>query len=160
MKRAGKDRVAETAVTFIGLGNLPLMPGTWATLGAALVHAAVAVQIGTSDHPYVVPALAGLCALASVCLCPWAERFYRRKDPPRFVLDEAAGYFLAVSFFPHHSQLPVGVLGVVLFRLFDIIKPPPGRQAESLPRGVGIVADDLIAGLYAALCIGIILHLF
>ncbi|MFW6158451.1 MAG: phosphatidylglycerophosphatase A [Planctomycetota bacterium] len=160
MKRTGKDRVGEAIVTFLGLGKLPIAPGTWGTLGAALVHAIVATRIGTAAHPYVLPVLAAVFTVASLVSCPWAERFYGRKDPSPFVIDEVAGYFLVVSFFPHHRQLPVSILAFFLFRVFDVIKPPPARRLEALPAGLGIVLDDLVAGLYAALCTGVILWVF
>jgi len=145
------DRASEWVVTFLGLGKLPLARGTWGTLGAVAVHALVARQIGTADHPWVLPVLAGTFALANLAYGPWAEAYYGRKDPHPFVLDEVAGYFLVVSFFPAWPQLHVGLLGFFFFRVFDVVKPFPARRAEKLPGGAGILLDDLIAGLYAAL---------
>lgn len=160
MKRTGKDRLGEAVVTFLGLGKLPIAPGTWGTLGAALVHAIVATRIGTASHPYILPGLAAAFTLLCLVACPWAERFYGRKDPSPFVIDEVAGYFLVVSFFPQHRQLLVSILAFFLFRVFDVIKPPPARRFEALPAGIGIVTDDLVAGLYAALCIWLALVIF
>ena len=149
------DRTSELVVTFGGLGKLPIAGGTWGTLGAVAVHALIAWQIGTAECPWVVPALVLLFTLACIVYGPWTERFYGRRDPPPFVIDEVAGYFLAVSFFPGSSQLTVGILAFVWFRFFDILKPFPARRAEKLPQGLGVVADDLIAGAYAALLTGI-----
>jgi len=154
------DILADGVVTAGGLGKLPVAPGTWGSLGAAAAHALAAWLIGTAQAPAFLPALAILFTLACLVYCPWAERFYKKKDPAPFVIDELAGYFLTVSFFPNAPQLAVGVLGFCFFRLFDIVKPFPARRAERLPAGVGIVLDDLIAGLYAALCTGLVLALF
>jgi phosphatidylglycerophosphatase A len=149
--RSGYDRAGAAVVTFCGLGNLPVAPGTWGTLGAAAVHALVAATVGTQHSPALLPVLAAMFTVASIAYCPWAERFYGRKDPSRFVIDEVAGYFLVVSFFPGRPQLLVGVLAFFTFRLFDVIKPFPARRLERLPAGIGIVIDDLVAALYAAL---------
>ncbi len=145
------DRLAACVVTFGGLGKLPIASGTWGTLGAAAVHGLFAGLVGTGANPYFLPALALLFTLACVAYGPWAERYYGRKDPSRVVIDEVAGYFLAVSFFPLANQWRIGVIVFFLFRIFDIIKPFPARRSQKLAAGWGIVADDLIAGLYAAL---------
>ena len=155
-----REKIGVTAVTFFGLGRLPLFGGTWGTLGAAIAHGLIAWLIGTATAPWLMGALAGAATVASVALCPWAERFYGRKDPKVFVIDEVAGYFLAVAFFPFHSQWAVGIWGFIFFRIFDIVKPPPIRRIEKVGRGFGIVLDDLLAGLYAALFTGLALRLF
>ena len=142
---------SECVATFCWLGKLPVASGTWGSLGAAVVHALVAWQLETATHPCFLPALAALFTVACIAYGPWAERFYGKKDPGPVVIDEVAGYFLAVSFFPNSPQLLVGVLVFFLFRIFDIIKPFPAGRSQRLPAGWGIVADDLIAGLYAAL---------
>ena len=159
-ERSIADRLSECVVTFGGLGKLPIAGGTWGTLGAALVHALAAGLLGTAAHPYFLPALALVFALAGVVYGPWAERFYGRKDPAPFVIDEIAGYLLAVSFFPARPQFWVGVVAFVFFRIFDILKPFPIRGAQRMTGGAGIVADDLIAGLYAALFAGLAIWLF
>ena len=151
MKTASvSDRASACVVTFLWLGKLPIAPGTWGTLGAAAVHALAAWLIGTAANPFFLPALALLATIASVVYCPWAEKFYGKPDPSPFVIDEAAGYFLAVSFFPGANQLRIGILAFIFFRAFDILKPFPIRKLENVGRGFGIVLDDLLAGIYAA----------
>ncbi len=154
------DKWADCVVTFLGLGKLPIMPGTWGTLGALLIHALAARFIGTSDSPWFLPALAAVFALACLVYGPWAEKFYGRKDPNKVVIDEVAGYLLAVSFFPYVPQPLVGALAFLPFRLFDIVKPFPARRSQKLSAGLGIVADDLIAGLYTALLVWLLLPVF
>ncbi len=71
------------------------------------------------------------------------------KDPKYVVIDEFLGFFVTVSLLPQSAF--VGIAGFVAFRILDIVKPPPARQAEALPGGLGIVADDVIAGIYGHL---------
>ena len=68
------------------------------------------------------------------------------KDPRCVVIDEFVGFFVTVSLLP--QSVLMGIIGFVVFRILDIMKPPPGRQVEALPGGWGIVADDAIVGIY------------
>ncbi len=77
----------------------------------------------------------------------YAERHYVKKDPKTIVIDEVAGQLLALLFVPK-SLLQV-FLAFFFFRLFDILKPPPGAALERLPGGAAVVLDDVVAGAYA-----------
>jgi phosphatidylglycerophosphatase A len=95
-------------------------------------------------------------ALALVTLVGlWAasrvERALGRKDPGVIVVDEVAGMMLSVLLLPRTPQVLVAAF--LLFRLFDIWKPYPARGSQALPGGLGVMADDLIAGLYALLVV-------
>ena len=96
----------------------------------------------------LVVTMAGVVAAAA------AESTYRRRDPGLIVIDEVAGMLVTLL------AVPVGIVGAVagffLFRLFDIVKPFPARQAERLPGGWGVMADDLVAGLYAQVLLRLI----
>jgi phosphatidylglycerophosphatase A len=76
-----------------------------------------------------------------------AEGLFGKRDDGRITIDEVAGMLLSLAFLPY--RLEVVVAAFLLFRVFDITKPPPARAAESLPGGLGVMADDLVAGLYA-----------
>lgn len=91
--------------------------------------------------------LAFLCA-AAVPLATSGERAWG-PDPGRVVIDEIAGFYVTVAFLPQSTAL--GCVAFFLFRVLDIVKPPPARRAEALPGGVGIVADDVVAGFYGNL---------
>ncbi|MEE8326914.1 MAG: phosphatidylglycerophosphatase A [candidate division NC10 bacterium] len=80
-----------------------------------------------------------------------AARVIGGQDPPAIVIDEIAGIAVATLLLP--PQVPERVVAFVIFRVFDVIKPFPARQAERLPGGFGIVGDDLIAGLYTNLLV-------
>lgn len=132
--------------TLFGLGRLPVAPGTWGSLGALLVWAPLRSAIPALAWPL----LAGLTALA-VFTAGRAALALRRSDPSSVVIDEAAGMALTICVLPVvPSWLQLGA-AFLLFRLFDVVKPPPLRLLERLPGGWGIVADDLGAGVYALL---------
>jgi phosphatidylglycerophosphatase A len=79
-----------------------------------------------------------------------------KKDPSHVVIDEVAGQLVALLACPVRWQ---GLLaGFILFRVFDILKPPPIRSLEKLPEGTGIVVDDLGAGVYAWIVLRVLLH--
>jgi phosphatidylglycerophosphatase A len=90
---------------------------------------------------------------------PAATRVARasnRKDPGFIVIDEVAGQWIALLLVPLAWKSLLA--GFILFRGFDILKPPPVRQLEALPDGTGIVIDDVAAGLYALLLMQLLLH--
>jgi phosphatidylglycerophosphatase A len=76
------------------------------------------------------------------------------KDPGRVVIDEIVGFWFAVALFP--KTLTTVIVGFLVFRLLDIVKPPPARAAERLPKGWGIVMDDVIVGIYTNLVLRLI----
>jgi phosphatidylglycerophosphatase A len=96
------------------------------------------------------PAAIALAAFITLIGIPAATRVARvagNKDPQFVVIDEVAGQLIALIAVP--LAWKTFLAGFILFRVFDIVKPPPVRQLERLPEGVGIVLDDVAAGLYA-----------
>jgi phosphatidylglycerophosphatase A len=81
----------------------------------------------------------------------WAERLWRRSDPGYVCIDEFAGYLVSIACVPAANEPLLLVAAFFLFRVFDIIKPPPARMAERGPSGWGIMNDDIVAGLYTNL---------
>jgi phosphatidylglycerophosphatase A len=145
--RLGADRIAIGIATAGGAGYVPLAPGT----AGALVGVGIYVLIQTLGlNLFYVPILAVL-TIAGVWAATRVEFIYGH-DASRIVIDEVVGQMLALGFVLRSGPraLTVGVvLGFLLFRVFDILKPFPIRRLENLPGGVGVVADDLAAGLYA-----------
>lgn len=122
-----------------GLGLLPFAPGTFGTVagvGLALVLPGDAA----------IAAAAGAVLVVGTLLARAAERRFG-EDPRWFVLDEVAGYLLAVLLLPRTPWILAGAF--VAFRAFDILKPWPIRRTERLGNGVGVMADDVVAALYA-----------
>ena len=154
-----------------GPGYLPAAPGTWGSLATVLVVAWLVGIEGwfggflaapSADASPLIsqPALFALATLVifvlGVALGQKAHIDWGRHDPGSFVVDEVVGQLIPLLPLLGGSLPPFGVaLAFVLFRLFDITKPPPCRWLERLPGGVGIMADDVAAGLFAA--IGVVL---
>ena len=135
--------------TFFYVGYVPGAPGT----AASVVAAAVIFVVLRLDAPvWVFPLLAALIAGVGCVIARHAKEDFGDDDPGPFVLDEVAGMLVAVSFVPCQTPrqaLLIAVTALVAFRVFDIAKPFPCRRAERLPGGVGVVADDLVAGAMA-----------
>jgi phosphatidylglycerophosphatase A len=134
---------ASLLATWFGAGLLPVAPGTWGSLAALPFAWAIATLFGQT---------ALLIAAAIVfCIGWWAAEQVGRAsgvdDAGSIVIDEVAGQWLTLAVVPPSTAW---VLGFLLFRLFDITKPWPARSAERLPGGLGVMADDIVAALYAA----------
>jgi phosphatidylglycerophosphatase A len=140
---------AWTIATFFGSGLLKPGPGTWGSVAAMLIWAAFAMGRHPGHWTLAVVLLAGI--VVSVALgvpaATIAARESGRKDPGFVVVDEVAGQWIALLGSP--ADWKHGLIALALFRIFDITKPFPARQLESLPEGWGIVFDDVAAGLYA-----------
>jgi phosphatidylglycerophosphatase A len=134
--------------TWFGCGYVPVAPGTAGSL-AAIAIAYALVEIG-----HWRPWHFALLALVMLPLGIWAAgataREIQRKDPGIVVVDEVLGQWITLAG-AASLNWNSWLAAFCLFRLFDIWKPPPVRQLEALPAGVGIVADDVMAGVYGAL---------
>ena len=140
-------RWAELTGTFFGIGKLGPGPGTWASAATTGLWALAASYLSPGLRTPVVIALAAVIILAGIPAATAVSRSTGIKDPQFVVIDEVAGQLVALI------GVPVAwksfLAGFILFRAFDILKPPPVRQLEALPEGAGIVLDDVAAGLYA-----------
>ena len=125
-----------------------MAPGTVGSLFVALIIWLVPFAPAGLVIFFVVVTLAGTWAAHR------AERVLGGKDPGAIVIDEIAGMTLAVLLFP--PTLAVLAVGFVLFRIFDVTKPFPAHASQRLRGGLGVVVDDLIAGLYALIVIAIL----
>lgn len=169
------SRIAVGIATGLGLGYLPIAPGTWGSFGGVglflLCDAGTDYFLGTrtggsasrlgapGQIPFVTLLLVHLACIGVVAAVGvWAARVgeihFRRADPGPVVVDEISGQQIALLPLLGAARDSAAwksiLLGFILFRVFDIIKPPPARQAESWRDGWGIMADDWFAGLYAA----------
>ena len=143
--------------TFFGAGRLKPGPGTWGSLFTMLVWALISHFLPASA---VVPANLALAALAIAVGIPAATQVARAsglKDPQFVVIDETAGQLVTLIAAP--LTWKSFLAGFILFRAFDIVKPPPVRQLERLPEGIGIVVDDVAAGLYAVVAMHFLVHI-
>ena len=147
---------AKLAATFFGIGLLRPGPGSWASAATALLW----WLLGAEINPQWQAAAAALLAAAAILVgIPAATRMSRAtglKDPQFVVIDEVAGQLIALIAVPVSWKSIL--LGFILFRGFDIVKPPPVRQLEHLREGIGIVLDDVAAGFYALIIMQLALH--
>jgi len=124
------------------IGYLPFAPGTFGTIAAVIFFALLKPSFAV--HVFLLITIALFGAFAS----HRTERILNEKDSRHIVIDEFAGYALSILALPF--TLPYLISAFLLFRFFDILKPPPIRWIEkTLPGGAGIMADDLMAGIYA-----------
>jgi phosphatidylglycerophosphatase A len=145
--------------TFFGIGFLKPGPGTWASVAAVLLWAGAGHFLHPTQSALLIALLIGifLVIFLGVPAASVVERESGRTDPGFVVIDEVAGQWIALLFCPvdwRHA-----LIALVLFRLFDIVKPFPVRRLERLPGGWGIVFDDVAAGLYA-FCIGSLVRIW
>jgi len=148
---------ATLVATFFGIGRLRPGPGTWGSLAAALIWAGLSRFI---EPAWQTLTLAGLAAIAVAIGIPAATAAAQAsgvKDPQFVVIDEVAGQWITLLFAPVSWKTLLA--GFILFRGFDIVKPPPVRQLEKLASGTGIVLDDVAAGVYAVAVMQLLLHL-
>lgn len=181
---AKKPRLAVLLATGFGLGYLPVAPGTWGSLGGValgwfLIKFSPGIEF-VITRPGMRPFLPSSLTLGTLMQLPfmfgtvlisivgvWASReaakYFRKSDPGQIVVDEISGQM--ISYLPVLSSAFAGggwkylLLGFVLFRVFDIVKPWPARAAEKWPGGWGIMADDWLAGIYAGLILWLVHYL-
>jgi phosphatidylglycerophosphatase A len=142
--------------TFLGIGRLKPGPGTWASLATVVFWGAASLQIPPDGRACATALAAMIVTLIGIPAATQVAHSSGVKDPQHVVIDEVAGQLVALI------SVPLGwktfLAGLILFRVFDILKPPPVRQLERLPEGVGIIADDLAAGVYALVVMHLLMH--
>jgi len=152
-----------------GLGRLPIAPGTWGSLPPVIIFGLMSC-FGAS--PAMISNIMAALVLAGCVVCiqfaPAAIAATGKNDPGEVVADEFAGQALTFLFSPFLGMgtatprqiLITALTGFVLFRLFDISKPWPIRKLEKFPAGWGILADDLLAGVFAWIVLQICIRVF
>jgi phosphatidylglycerophosphatase A len=136
--------------TWFGCGLVPVAPGTVGSLAALVI--AIVLHLNSGAGPGTFLLLAAVLLLPGIWAADVVAKRQNRKDPSIVVVDEVIGQWITLA---GASTLnwKSWLLSFIIFRLLDIWKPPPARQFESLAGGLGIVADDVMAGVYGALAI-------
>jgi phosphatidylglycerophosphatase A len=133
--------------TFFGTGRLKPGPGTWASIATVILWAAGSSRIPMANRTWATVIAAAVVTLIGIPAATRVARAASVKDPQFVVIDEVAGQLVTLIAVP--LAWKTLLVGLILFRVFDILKPFPIRRLERLPEGTGIVVDDLAAGLYA-----------
>ena len=144
------------AIATCGVGYLPLMPGTF----GSLVGVGIFLLLSRTAVGLVVAIVA--VTFAGIWAGSRTEALAGRKDPGKIVVDEVAGQLIAslpLVFFMQWSIAAV-IVSFVLFRFFDIVKPYPANKLQELEGGLGVMCDDLVAGVYAAVLVTIFMRFF
>ncbi|MGD9564081.1 MAG: phosphatidylglycerophosphatase A [Pyrinomonadaceae bacterium] len=158
------------AITTVGVGYLPLAPGTFGSLVAVGFYSILSTSFGSfryapglTEPEFLVAAVHAVILAAFllfILLGVWAAgraiELLGNTDPPQAVIDEVIGQLIVFLFIPFTSSWPLIGIGFVLFRLFDIWKPYPIDSLQVLPGGIGVCADDILAGVYAGICLSVI----
>ncbi|HEX8650267.1 MAG TPA: phosphatidylglycerophosphatase A [Pyrinomonadaceae bacterium] len=173
-KRTPGDVFALVLAT-CGVGYLPVAPGTWGSIVGVGLY--MLVRLASAEvfswgvaHGRSVPQLESLrmtlmlimvfaITVAGIWAATRAERLMGRKDPGAVVIDEVAGQLMTFLFVPLDAGLWAILAGFVAFRVFDIWKPYPIRRLEALESGLGIMADDVLAGAYAAMLMSLLISI-
>lgn len=144
------------AIATCGVGYLPLIPGTF----GSLVGVGIFLLLSRTTVGLVVSIVAVI--VAGIWAGSRTEALAGRKDPGKIVVDEVAGQLIAtlpLVFFTQWSITAV-MVSFVLFRFFDIVKPYPANRLQDLEGGMGVMCDDLVAGVYAAVFVTIFMRVF
>ena len=163
------DFMAVFIATGFGAGFIPFGPGTWGSIVGLLIAYGLIAAIGAADVLLLQNTLIG-AGLVFAGLGVWAsdraEKIFDRKDAGQIVIDEVFGQIISFVFIaPYLAGLGANwrwwmIAGFALFRAFDIFKPYPINRLQGLSGGVGVMMDDALAGVYAAIVLSLSLSLF
>ncbi|MGA9355453.1 MAG: phosphatidylglycerophosphatase A [Terriglobales bacterium] len=142
--------------TFFGIGRLKPGPGTWASIATVILWALASFEISPASRMWSTIVAAAVVTAIGIPAATRVARGSGLKDPQFVVIDEVAGQLVALIAVP--LVWKTFLAGLILFRVFDILKPFPIRRLERLPEGTGIVVDDLGAGFYALAVMHLLLH--
>jgi phosphatidylglycerophosphatase A len=159
-------------VTTFGVGYIPLAPGTWGSAVGVLVYwlfsrtefglTAFFISRGWQEAQ-IIAWFYGINSFLLIAFCLlgiWAAnratQLFANKDPQQAVVDEVIGQLITFLFIPFGVHWFYILAGFLLFRFFDITKPYPIDSLQNLPAGLGVCADDILAGIYAGICLAIV----
>jgi len=145
-----KIKLANCLSTVFKIGYLPIAPGTWGSLAALIVWYWIIGFASTFTFIVLIAVIFVLGAYVSSV----TENYLSTKDPSIIVIDEWVGQWIALLFLP--KTVLWGLVAFILFRVFDIWKPYPISALDRIKGGFGIMADDVLAGIYALAIISVL----
>jgi phosphatidylglycerophosphatase A len=159
------QRPSHLLATLFGVGLLPFAPGTWGSIAGLLIYMYLVVYLSLGAQTII--SLTVVITIFSIWICYLATKDLESadRDQKSIVIDELAGLWIALlpiaGLLMIKEVLVYGLLAFVLFRIFDIWKPfPISLIDKNMKNGLGVVLDDLIAGIYAAFFVSLFLFLF
>jgi phosphatidylglycerophosphatase A len=157
-KQATKLNLYTVLGTLLGIGFIPIMPGTFGTLAAVVAYLGLPIEWFNS-LPGILYLIAGIIILyfLGVFITGKAEQKLGH-DAGSIVLDEFVGYFICVLFLPH--SILMAIYTFALFRVFDIAKPQPVKLLQKLKGGWGVMTDDVMAAVYTNLFMQIMIRIY
>ncbi len=145
-----RDFLAKAIASVIFIGYLPLVPGTFGSLaGAGLFY----LIKGAGSPVYLISILCVM--LLGLITGGRVEKLLNKKDPGCIVIDEVMGMLIALSFMP--ADLKIIILGFIIFRILDTLKPYPAERLQHIHGALGIMGDDFVAGIYTNIVLQVIL---
>lgn len=153
-----KQDIFTITATLLGIGYIPIMPGTFGTLAGALVYLSIPEKWLTvfPFAGFVIAAIAAFFYLG-VYLTHKAEQKLGH-DAGSIILDEFVAYFVCVLFLP--KSLLMAIYAFAIFRVFDIAKPQPIKMIQKLKGGWGIMTDDILAAVFTNVFMQIMIRLY
>jgi len=143
-------KIIQLIATFFNLGYLPL-PGTAGSLAGLLIY----FLIAANNLIYLIVLV--LLLILGFYTSGKSEEFFNQKDSRKIIIDEVCGMLLSLFLLP--ISIPIIISAFLFFRAFDAIKPPPADRLQNLPGSIGIMLDDITAGVYTNLIIQLALRL-
>jgi len=151
LKRKIKDFFIKAAATGLGIGYIPLMPGTF----GSILGVGICLLLNRGGVPVYISGVV-IIGIAAIKISGDANALFGEHDSGKIVIDEIVGYLVAMLLIP--AEVEYLVVGFVVFRLFDIFKPyPAGTVDKKVGGGLGVVLDDVIAGVYTNIVLWVII---
>ena len=144
------SRLYLAVATALGVGYVPFAPGTFGSLAGLAVY----IGVRAVGEPLAELAAIVVVFLLGAVAATAAEEHFGHIDPGPVVIDEVLGMLVTLALVP--VSVTGALVGFVLFRVFDVIKPPPCNRLEALPGGWGVMSDDFMAAVYSHLCVRVL----
>lgn len=145
-----RNFIIKTISTFFYVGYLPLIPGTFGSIAAVFLFYLLKNNAFAYSTVFLTLAVLGFLVSGE------AEKTFQKKDARYIVIDEVTGMLLGLAFIP--ADIKLVVIALFLFRLLDTLKPYPASKFEALKGSIGIMGDDIIAGLYTNIILQVVLR--
>lgn len=143
--------IIKTLSTFFYLGYLPFLPGTFASIAGIFLFYLI------KDNTFVYGLITVVLVVLGFLVSGEAERIFNKKDAKFIVIDEVSGMLISVMFMPYQMRLVI--IAFIIFRILDGLKPYPADLLQKLKGSLGVMSDDIVAGLYTNIILQVVLRI-